>query len=98
MNILDYRIPPGEKFDYVLMLNVFHYILERNASEAWRMLNRVTEISEAVFITMAHERDLKVKSQDEIPDAIIQNSDLTSYKKLGKGRGRGARSFFVFWK
>lgn len=102
MDILDYQKPPSEKYDYVLLLNVFHYILERareqNESDAWRMLNRLAEESEAVFITMSHEKGLHAKSQREIPEIIIQKSVLTHVKNLGKGRGRGPRNVYVFWK
>lgn len=98
MDIMDCQKPLYEKYDYVLLLNIFHHILVQNTSDAWRMLNTIAEESEAIFITMAHEKGLNAKSQREIPEIIIQNSVLTHFKKLGMGRGRENRTIYVFWK
>jgi SAM-dependent methyltransferase len=98
LDILDYEKLSDEKYDYVLLLNVFHYIIERNESVAWLLLNKLSEESEVVFITMSHERGLNLKSQRDIPESIFQNSVLTNVKNLGKGRGRGPRNIYAFWK
>jgi len=97
-DILNYEKLSNEKYDYVLLLNIFHYIIERNESSAWALLNKLSEESEVVFITMSHERGLNLKSQRDIPEVIFKNSVLTNVKNLGKGRGRGPRNIYAFWK
>jgi len=98
MDITDYDIAPDERYHYVLLLNVFHYVLEQNQQKAWGTLNRVAEASEAMFISMPHQRGLNARFQNEIPEIVTSKSILTDFKKLGTGRGRGGRHFYVFWK
>lgn len=98
MDVMDYAFAPGERYDYTLLLNVFHYILELNQEKAWDTLSRLAEVSEAIFISMPHKKGLNARSQKEIPDIIIKKSVLSGFKKLGVGRGRGGRHFYVFWK
>ena len=98
LDILDYEKLSNEKYEYVLLLNIFHYIIERNEPAAWLLLNKLSEESEVMFITMSHERGLNLKSQRDIPEVIFQNSVLTNAKNLGEGRGRGPRNIYAFWK
>ena len=76
----------SERFDYVLLLNVFHHILSQNEETGWRMFNKLMAISNGVFVSMR----TKIKegyhlcgNVREIPHVITRRSTAARFEVVG---------------
>ena len=69
-------------YDYILMLNVFHYLYRANEEKAWQTLNILAEKSDTILLTMSHASE-NIGSQKDISSLILNNSILAKCKDLG---------------
>lgn len=80
-NIVDYDV---SGYDYVLLLNVYHYIYDQNREKALQLMERLTD-AKAVYLSVNHEM-LGLQTQDEVPEWVKQNTPFTECVNLGVGR------------
>lgn len=77
------------KFDYVLLLNVFHHILVADEGKAWEMFNGLLDTTKGIFIMMRSKlKDWSLKYTRDIPKSILEQSDATEYETFDRVHGR----------
>lgn len=81
-SIVPYIEATPERFDYALMLNVFHHIYDK--PKGWETLNNIAEKSDRVLLSMDHANPKKIGSQKDIPSFIEKHSTLRLVDDLGQ--------------
>jgi len=78
------------KFDYVILLNVFHHLLIQNEEDAWRMFNKLIDNTNGVFVMMRNQyKEWKLcDTRLGIADAVIELSHAREYVKYPPVHGR----------
>jgi len=79
-----------KKFDYVLLLNVFHHLLVQDEDEGWTMFNKLIESTDGIFVMMRNSlRDWKLCDRKaDIPIAVLEKSSATSFVAYPAVHGR----------
>lgn len=83
VDICDFIDVNGCPSDYVLMLNMFHYVYQQNPEYALKTLNSM--VDSTVFFSVNHEM-LGLMTQDEVPMWVFNNTVFTGCENLGVGR------------
>lgn len=85
------------RFDYVILLNVFHHILVQDEVRGWKMFNKLIETTGGVFVMMRNS--LKgwslCDTERGIPQAVLDASGATDFIEYSAVHGRG---IYFFWK
>ncbi len=85
------------RFDYVILLNVFHHILVQDETRGWNMFNKLIDNSNGVFVMMRNNlKDWKLcDTRLGIPDAVVGASNATGYKEYPAVHGRVIYFFYA---
>ena len=85
-----------DRFDYAILLNVFHHILVANEVGGWRMFNRLIEESNGVFVMMRNSlKGWKLcDSKAGIPEAVVARSSATGFTRFPAVHGREVLFFY----
>lgn len=85
------------RYDYVILLNVFHHLLVQDEGAGWRMFNKLIDVSGGVFVMMRNS--LKgwslCDTEQGIPQAVLGVSDATDFVTYPAVHGR---VIYFFWK
>lgn len=89
-----YLAKSKKKFDFILFLNLLHHYLKKNVKVSWSIVNMLSKHTDIMYLGIG-ELKLLIKPK-LVPQAIIDNSDFTSYSLLLRTEDK--RPFYVFRK
>lgn len=92
MTIQSYVSHSCNKFNVVLMLNVFDHVLRQGEKDAWTILDYISLISPILVLMMGPTDKI---SKDEIPSLVVNNTQYKHFKKL-LSDSYGGRDLWAF--
>ena len=85
-----------DRYDYVILLNVFHHILLQDEERGWVMFNKLLASSNGVFVMMRNSlKSWKLcDNKAQIPLAVLEASDATGFVAYPAVHGRVIYFFY----
>lgn len=96
VDAVEYLDGSEDRFDYVILLNVFHHILVNDEVGGWRMFNRLIEESNGVVVMMRNSlKGWKLcETKAGIPEAVVARSSATGFTRFPRVHGREVFLFY----